>query len=321
MVEINWHVVNNGLDFLASAVELLKAGGERDMKYAALHLSASIETLLKVRLAREHWTLVMADPGMAKRADYEAGNFKSVSIDQALDRLTSIASVTISKKDIDRIRHLNRTRNQIAHFALIGEAPLQTRATVVRAMESLIRFIEKELAPGAPDDEREIIDATYSSVMEQVRMIDVMVREIMNSLKPTIAEATVPVVKCPECLQDAYCFGDGKPGRCLFCSYEQSGYVAAADYAGNVLGESEYRTVKDGGEWIVSRCHICFDSALVDGIQTTAEVDATQGCFGCGYFGDLEALERCARCGEWTSANPDSMAVCSDCFDYYASAD
>ncbi|MGW3365711.1 hypothetical protein ACWDOR_22535 [Streptosporangium canum] len=321
MVEINWHVVNNGLDFLESAVELLEAGGEREVKYAALHLSASIETLLKVRLAREHWTLVVADPREARRTKYESGDFKSVPIDQALDRLVNIAGVAISDEDIKRIKSLNRTRNQIAHFALIAENPLATRATVARAMEALLRFIEKQLAPGASLEERKIIDATYSHVMEQIRQIEVMVRERMNSLKPIIAQADVPVVKCPECLQDAYLFSDGTAGKCLFCSYNKSGFVAAADYATNILGEDEYSTIKDGGEWIVSQCHLCADTALVDGIITTARMKATQGCFGCGYFGDRDALEQCSRCNAWTEAEPDSVAVCSDCWDYMISRD
>ncbi|MEV7970354.1 hypothetical protein AB0O34_30855 [Sphaerisporangium sp. NPDC088356] len=321
MVETNWHVVNNGLDFLESAVELLQDGGEREGKYAALHLSASIETLLKVRLAREHWTLVVSDPREARRAKYEAGDFKSVSIDQALDRLVNIANVTISDDDLKRIKSLNRTRNQVAHFALIGGNPLATRATVARAMEALLRFIEKELAPGAPDEEREIIDAAYNHVMEQIRRIEVMLRERMNSVKPEIAQADMPVVKCPGCMQDAYLFADGASGRCLCCTYSNSGSVAADDYATYVLKENEYRTVKHGGEWVVSHCHICGDRALVDGIITNAQVEATQGCFSCGYFGDLDALERCSRCGEWTAAEQDSVAVCPSCFEYITSAD
>lgn len=124
MAEVNWHVVNNGLDFLASAVHLLGSGESRKVQYAALPLSASIETLLKVRLSREHWTLVVSEPGHARRKDYETGDFKSVTIDQAVERLVEIAGVAISDEDRKWIKNLNRTRNQIAHFALIESNPL-----------------------------------------------------------------------------------------------------------------------------------------------------------------------------------------------------
>ncbi|MFC5823228.1 hypothetical protein [Nonomuraea insulae] len=315
MVEINKHVINNGLDFLESAVELLGTGDKRDTKYAALHLSASIETLLKVRLAREHWTLVVADPAKAQRTKYETGDVKSVSIDQALDRLTKIANVAISAKDLSSFQGLGRVRNQIAHFALIDDDPLATQATVARAMEALIRFIEQELAPGADAEEQEIIDATYTHVMEQIHKIKVLVRERMKALTSTIAQTDLPVVKCPQCLQDAYLFADGSPGACLFCSYEKPGDVAADDYASGVLGESEYRTVKHGGRWIITYCHNCSTKALVEGIVTVGAVEATHGCFACGYSGDLEDLEECTECGEWVSAKPDMVALCTNCWD------
>ncbi|WP_157547818.1 hypothetical protein [Nonomuraea candida] len=45
MAEINWHVINNGLDFLKSSVELLADGSERDAKYAALHPERKLRDL------------------------------------------------------------------------------------------------------------------------------------------------------------------------------------------------------------------------------------------------------------------------------------
>jgi hypothetical protein len=37
----------------------------QDLKYAVLHLQAAREVLLKVRLIREHWTLVFKNPDKA----------------------------------------------------------------------------------------------------------------------------------------------------------------------------------------------------------------------------------------------------------------
>lgn len=316
MAEINWHAVNNGLEFLESAVNLLNEG---EVKYAALHLSASIEILLKVRLAREHWALVVADPREAQRTKYDTGDFKSATIDQVLDRLVKIANVAISEEDRKRIGNLNRTRNQIAHFALVGDNPLATQATVARAMEMLIRFLEKELAPGAPANERNLIDGTFSEVMEQIREIEVLVRERMNSLKPAIDQAELPVVACPDCQNDAYVCADGGPGRCLFCSYHFEGEVVAEDYASNILQASKYLAAKMRSEWPVSYCHECGNHALVRGIITTAKVHAEVCCFSCGYFGGHSDLDQCLHCGEWMEA--EEMTVCASCFEYIVSGD
>ncbi|UBU13468.1 hypothetical protein [Nonomuraea gerenzanensis] len=315
MAEINWHAVNNGLEFLTSAVSLLNDG---EVKYAAVHLSASIEILLKVRLAREHWALVVADPREAQRTTYDTGDFKSATIDQVVERLVKIANVAISDEDRKRIRSLNRTRNQIAHFALVGDNPLATQATVARAMEMLLRFIEKELAPGAPDRERKLIDATFSEVMEQIREIDVLVKERMNSLKPTIDQAEVPVVACPDCQKDSYVC-DGGPGRCLFCSYQFAGDVVAEDYASNILHASKYLAAKMRSEWPVSSCHECGADALVRGVLAMAKVQAEVCCFSCGYFGNYSDLDTCTNCGEVMGRS--EMTVCGSCFEYFASKD
>jgi ssDNA-binding Zn-finger/Zn-ribbon topoisomerase 1 len=318
VAEINWEVVNNGLDFLGSAVEHLAQDDPRALRYAALHLAASIETLLKARLSREHWTLVVADIRAARRDKYETGNFVSVGTEEAIKRLDHVANVTISIEDRERIQNLTKIRNQVAHFAHVDRNSLATQATVARAMDALIRFIERELAPGAPDDERVTIDSALVVVIEQIRLIDMMVRERMNSLKPEVAQAEFPVVTCPECEQDAYIFRDGQNGKCLFCGYDRDGAVAAIHYAENVLNESEYTTVKDGGEWIVHYCLNCGKMASVEGIMTVASVEANYGCFACGYYAGEEELERCERCGEWThsSQEPDSASICSNCTDW-----
>lgn len=321
MDDINWHVVNNGLNFLESSVEFLENGDARQAQYAALHLGASIETLLKARLAREHWSLAVADPGKAQRKKYESGEAASATIDQTIERLIQVAGVDISNEDHRRIKNLNKTRNKIAHFALLGENPLATRATVARAMEALIRFIERELAPGAPGKERKLIDSTLAHVMAQVREIDELAKERMKSLQSTISASEVPVVTCPECLQDAYHLSNGEPGKCVFCSCNKAGDVVASDYASNVLGEDEYRAIKYGGEWIVHHCHICGEEALVDGVIIKFGPQASIACFACGYFGASEDVEPCARCGEWISAETDGSAICSNCMEWMMSDD
>jgi hypothetical protein len=261
----------------------------------------------------------VADPREAQRSRYDTGDFKSATVEQVLDRLVKIANVAVSDEDRKRIGSLNRTRNQIAHFALIGDKPLATQATVARAMEMLIRFIEKELAPDAPDKERKVIDATFSEVMEQIGEIEVLVKERMNSLKPAIDQAELPVIACPGCRNEAYVCADGGPGRCLFCSYCLDGDVVAEDYAANILQASKYLADKMRSEWPVSYCHECGANALVRGVLTTARVHADLCCFSCGYFGEYSDLSRCTGCGEWMEA--DDSTLCASCVERIVSGD
>jgi hypothetical protein len=82
--EIDWSVISSGVDFLESAVEHLAGGTERDLRYAALHLSTAMETLLKAQLARADWKLVFEDVKKADRVAYQTGDLKSVRIRAAL---------------------------------------------------------------------------------------------------------------------------------------------------------------------------------------------------------------------------------------------
>lgn len=47
LVDVNWGVFNNGLDFLESSVDYLADSSNRTLKYAVLHIFASMETLIK----------------------------------------------------------------------------------------------------------------------------------------------------------------------------------------------------------------------------------------------------------------------------------
>jgi hypothetical protein len=45
VADIDWAVISSGLDFLESAVDHLAKGGERELRYGALHVTAAIEGL------------------------------------------------------------------------------------------------------------------------------------------------------------------------------------------------------------------------------------------------------------------------------------
>jgi hypothetical protein len=144
--EIDWAVVTNGLDFLESAVDHLATGGERALRYAAVHLNAAIETLLKAQLAREHWALVVDDVDRADRRAYDTGGFRSVNITKALQRLRAVAS-SVTDEEIVRIKAVERLRNQVAHFAVPGENPRRTEVIIARGLDVLLHFIDREF-PG-----------------------------------------------------------------------------------------------------------------------------------------------------------------------------
>jgi hypothetical protein len=313
--EIDWSVITNGLDFLESAVDHLAIGGERDLRYAALHLNAAIETMLKAQLAREHWTLVVDDVDRADRRAYDRGDFRSVNITKALQRLRAVAGSSVTDEEIARIRAVERLRNRVAHFAIHGENPRRTEVIVARGLDVLLHLIGREFLPDASPEERELVDATLERIRERLGKIEALIRERMETLQPTLSEATQTVVCCGACTLPAYVLGDGEPGRCVYCFYHPDGEDAAYAYVTFVLQQSHYETVKDGGLWPVEHCLECGSGAFVRGVE---EVDGANrrivwACFACGYVCTDEDVDHCARCGILTYSEDDGAAVCETC--------
>jgi hypothetical protein len=86
--QVHFTLLENGLDFVWSAVEHLSVGtSKRGPKYALLHLVSGIELILKERLRREDWKLLFPKPDKADEVLYKTGAFKSVDFGQLIDRV------------------------------------------------------------------------------------------------------------------------------------------------------------------------------------------------------------------------------------------
>jgi hypothetical protein len=198
--EIYWSVVRDGLDFMESAVEHLNGGSERDLRYAALHLNAGIEILLKSRLAREHWTLVVDKVDDAKRTDYERGDFRSATITQAIERLRRVLDWSVTDEEVKRVKAVEKLRNRVAHFALHEDNPRATEATVARGLDVLLHFVVREIRPGSDKRAAHPIDVALKRLVDVVGQIEALARERMQRLRPDL-EAAHLVVECPRCRQ------------------------------------------------------------------------------------------------------------------------
>lgn len=316
VADINWAVVSSGLDFLESAVDHLAKGDERDLRYGALHVTAAIEVLLKAQLVREHWTLVVSDVNRARRAEYETGNFHSVTIAVALDRLRNVAGASITDREVSKITAVEKLRNRVAHFALHGENPRRTEAVVAGGLDVLLHLIDREFLPDADTSERELVEKTLDLVRIRLGTIAVLIRERMNSLKPELDSAPYPVLTCPGCSQPAYILGDGEPGRCAYCLHHPFGEAAADEYVSSVLRMNSYEVGKDGESWPVRNCLNCSAEAFVVGVQPvdgTGDDRTVYACFACGYSCTDGDVDQCHRCGVLTYRPEDGLAVCAEC--------
>ncbi len=315
--------LENGLDYMESAVEHLgDSPTSRDLKYGVLHLAAAIEVLLKMRLEKEHWSLVFEDIKNASLTKYKSGDFKSVSSGEALERLQNIASVEISDSAKRRVKAIVEKRNKLQHYG-INDSAQGIQAVTAGALDFLITFIDEELRDvNATGDDP--IEETLNGIREKITQIEVFVDTRMKSLLQALSEVTF-FVSCPKCLQDSLLLDD--VCQCLFCLYQGSAEEIANEYVSEVLGLSSYIIYKDGGEWPIRQCPSCSRQTLVEDVSVVTACDGDNTyvvtptffwiCFAEGEGWGFGEIDSCSRCGEpKISKGDDGFGMCSNCINY-----
>ncbi len=106
-------LVRNALDFLDRSYDAYEAG---ELKYSVIDFYTALELLLKARLLKEHWTLIISDPNKLDRASFEAGDFKSVSLQESLTRLSKVIGTDLTPSQREAFTTLGRHRNKMVHF-------------------------------------------------------------------------------------------------------------------------------------------------------------------------------------------------------------
>jgi len=146
--------IPNGIDYLVSVVKLLghtnnEPTHPRNLKYAVLHLQAATEVLLKARLKKEHWTLVVKDASKTKKGKYFKGDFESPNTVETIRRLKEVVGIVVDRTDEQAIINLAKTRNALQHWGLTEAAPaVEARAATV--LDFLIRFLDRHLLTSCP---------------------------------------------------------------------------------------------------------------------------------------------------------------------------
>jgi hypothetical protein len=105
-------LVHNAVDFLKRSVSEL----EGSPKYSVINFYAAIELFLKARLMVEHWSLIISKPEIANLNKFVSGDFHSVGMKEATERLSSIAGEELSKEEKDCFNQIREHRNKLVHF-------------------------------------------------------------------------------------------------------------------------------------------------------------------------------------------------------------
>lgn len=121
-------LTRNAFDFLERGIEEF----DKSPKYSVIHFCAAAEMLLKARLMKEHWSLIVSKPDQANLAKFMAGDFISVTLEDARARIRDVVGEDIGDDAYNSFRTLANHRNKMVHFFHNGlESDENAKAQIV----------------------------------------------------------------------------------------------------------------------------------------------------------------------------------------------
>ncbi|MBZ5632067.1 MAG: hypothetical protein LAO55_02975 [Acidobacteriia bacterium] len=310
---IQLSMLENGLDFILSGLKHISSQTSKfDLKYAVLHLSAGIELVLKDRLRREDWTQIFVNPEKATGEKLKSRHFKSVNLQQCLERLECCL---VDPPDKALLKSFKNQRNPIEHFELNhSREALESSSAIV--LGALIDFIceayeDEELS----SEESELLQQIRTGLGEFRRFTVARMAEIQPLLDDH-KKGYGHIVVCPSCMQHAL-LADCDV-QCAFCGYTASAEDAAELYIANMFGISRHYSMTEGEGYPLRNCPNCDNETLVfeEGYTETNGV-----CFSCGDTPPPGEYVSCDQCQELCHDEDRSGGMCPDCLKAYLSED
>jgi len=113
----------NSRAFIESAVEYTSQGYRENWKFAILHLNTALELILKATLAMDDHRHLVAGKEQVTDRQFDEGAFRSIGIEECLERLAKGGLLTLDATQRQTIDALQRLRNRIAHYIEPDDAP------------------------------------------------------------------------------------------------------------------------------------------------------------------------------------------------------
>jgi hypothetical protein len=105
-------VVTNSIDFFNVSIKDFK----KRPKYSVINFCSGLELILKARLLKEHWSLIVKRPEEAALPRFQNGDFVSVAVEEAIKRLANVGNETFSQDETKCFERLRDHRNKVVHF-------------------------------------------------------------------------------------------------------------------------------------------------------------------------------------------------------------
>lgn len=302
------NLVRNGIDFLEKAMSQL----DSDPKHSVINFYTAVEIFLKAPLVHDHWTLVVLDRDMS-RQKYEAGDFLSVTFEDACARLGAALNKALkpsAKESFDKVR---KHRNRMVHFyhsGIDGKQRDEIKLEQAQAWFELNRFIadtwREQFKSFASDFRRMELSLIANNHYAKAKYED---------LKPKI-EGVKKGGKifelCPKCKTNAYQVEEEAPRltsrHCMVCFHGEKRLQIDCPECGD---SDQYLEPYEGFVCDKCDCEVSGESEVFDLLDQNM-VRGTKHDF------DSDTPANCDECqGYHTVCEYEDGYLCSNCFAYF----
>mgnify|MGYP003138195948 CR=1 FL=1 len=294
----------SAFDFLERSVDEIK----EYPKYSVINFATAVELVLKARLMREHWTLVLDRASDVSLGDFLSGKCKTVTQTDAIKRLINACGENISKDAIAQFGKIAAHRNRMVHFfheAGTGQADQALTEEIVKEQCRCWYYLERLLSEWG--DQFAEFNTEIAGVRWRMKQNRAFLSIAFDRLKPEI-EAEKEIGKVFQV--------------CSGCGYEASAVAELSD----VLFEKNCRVCGLGEAYIEFPCpgecgtmlHLEADTA--SHICGSCEHHVTAGeiadALNTEYSDptDFQAPMNCAMCsGYHTVVQHHETFICTEC--------
>ncbi|WP_455853803.1 hsdR [Pantoea endophytica] len=317
-------LISNGIDFLDKALSELESG---QTKFSIVSFWTAVEILIKVPLVHEHWTLVCTGKKIV-RQKYLAGDFQSVTYDEACTRLNEVLETPLPAATMKAFDIVRRHRNRVVHFyhdaftEVENQKVLSEQADAWFALNRLMRDDWPELFRPLLDEKFALNEIAQLRHNEFYAAAKFRHTDLQKKIK-AVAEAGEKVEHCLGCRQQSVITEHPVVGMpliqafCLVCFRTENEVEVACPDCKHVA-----TLAADGHDFVCAHCaseHNRYDLIAAKFINKHNMYDITPaGCSDCGAYNsicDYADGFLCTSCFAYF----DSLYICDHC-GYYSSS-
>jgi len=309
-------LVENALEFLSKAISEIK----ESPKFSVIHFCAAVELFIKARLMSEHWSLIVSkrqDPDWNKLV---SGDFHSVTLKEAADKLTKVVRSGLSKTELEAFVEIAKHRNKMVHF--FHEAHSDKENQAIRKSISTQQLRAWYYLHGLLKNKWKDVFEPWSKQIEKkdkalrnyYAFLEVVYENIKSKINMRSKQGSI-FEQCPSCFFESQEHLDIEDelyeSNCFVCELTEKHFKTECSECGEIV------TFRNEGFSTCDSCGKTYEPKYIVDVLYDEAVDYIAIKDG----GEPEAIGNCSNCDSYHTVVllENGAYFCANCFDEFAS--